>query len=66
MHKALGFGLKPLLCIGETKDEYEAGLNTMVCAMQLSKGLKGVSKQQMKEVLLRHHAAHYFGAVRCS
>jgi triosephosphate isomerase len=49
MHKALADGLKPLLCIGETKTEYEAGLNTMVCAMQLSKGLQGLSKEQMKQ-----------------
>jgi triosephosphate isomerase len=49
MHKALADGLKPLLCIGETKSEYESGLNTMVCAMQLSKGLKDISKDQMKQ-----------------
>ena len=28
--KVLGAGLKAILCIGETKDEYEAGLNKMV------------------------------------
>jgi len=30
IHKVLDAGLKPILCIGETKDEYEAGLNKMV------------------------------------
>jgi triosephosphate isomerase len=30
LHKALAAGLNPILCIGETKDEYEAGLNKMV------------------------------------
>jgi hypothetical protein len=28
--KVLSSGLKPILCIGETKEEYEAGLNKMV------------------------------------
>ncbi len=28
--KALGAGLRPILCIGETKDEYTAGKNQVV------------------------------------
>jgi triosephosphate isomerase len=35
MHKALSEGIQPLLCIGETKDEYEAGINTKICAVQV-------------------------------
>jgi len=30
-------GLTAILCVGETKDEYEAKLNKAVCALQLSK-----------------------------
>jgi hypothetical protein len=30
LHKVLAAGLNPILCIGETKDEYELGLNKLV------------------------------------
>lgn len=32
VHKVLAAGLKPILCIGETKDEYELGINKLVRA----------------------------------
>merc|ERR1719152_656758 len=34
--KVLADGMKPILCIGETKDEYEAGLCTAICATQIA------------------------------
>jgi predicted permease len=40
-------GMKPILCIGETKDEYDLKIKNEVCAMQLSKDLLGVTKEQM-------------------
>jgi triosephosphate isomerase len=54
MIKALEGDFKPLLCIGDTKGERETGLNTMVCALQLSKALKGVTKQQMMQVTIAY------------
>ncbi len=33
VHKVLAAGLKPILCIGETKDEYELGINKLVRAV---------------------------------
>lgn len=50
--KVLDSGLKPILCIGETKDEYDLDIKNEVCAMQLSKDLKGVTKEQMKDVVI--------------
>lgn len=50
--KALKDGLKPLLCIGESKEEYEAGLNQQVCAIQLLKDLQGVSAEDMQHVVI--------------
>lgn len=50
--KVLEGGLKPILCIGETKDEYDLDIKNEVCAMQLSKDLKGVTKEQMKDVVI--------------
>jgi hypothetical protein len=37
--------IAPMLCIGESKDEYTAGLNTAVCATQLSKDLRHEKKK---------------------
>lgn len=50
--KVLEAGLKPILCIGETKEEYDLDIKNEVCAMQLSKDLKGVTKEQMKDVVI--------------
>jgi len=36
-----------MLCIGESKDEYTAGLNTAVCATQLSKDLRHAKKKKI-------------------
>ncbi len=37
VRKTLDAGLCPILCVGETREEYEAKLNKPVCALQLSK-----------------------------
>ena len=50
--KTLEAGLKPILCIGETKEEYDLNIRNEVCAMQLSKDLKDVTKEQMKNVVI--------------
>lgn len=50
--KVLDAGLKPILCIGESKEEYDLNIKNEVCAMQLSKDLKGVTKEQMKDVVI--------------
>jgi triosephosphate isomerase len=35
-------GMTPILCIGETKEEFEQGLNENVCTTQLVKGLRNL------------------------
>lgn len=50
--KVLQAGLKPVLCIGESKAEYEAGLNQQVCAIQLLKGLQDVTPEEMQNVVI--------------
>lgn len=50
--KVLQDGLRPLLCIGESKEEYEAGLNQQVCAIQLLKDLQDVSAADMAHVVI--------------
>jgi triosephosphate isomerase len=52
VRKTLEFGMKPILCVGETKDEFDLGITKEVCAMQVSKDLAGVTKEQMKDVVI--------------
>ena len=57
----LDAGLKPILCIGETKEEYDKGLNKEVCAIQLAKGLSGVSADEMKNIVIAYEPVWAIG-----
>ncbi|CAN0377550.1 unnamed protein product, partial [Phaeothamnion confervicola] len=46
--------MKPILCIGESKEEYEAGLNKEICAVQLGKDLAGVSAGEMETIVIAY------------
>ncbi|KAL7430480.1 hypothetical protein ACHAXH_001342 [Discostella pseudostelligera] len=59
--KVLEFGMKPILCIGETQEEYDLKITKEVCAMQVSKDLAGVSKQQMKNVVIAYEPVWAIG-----
>ena len=50
-----------VLCIGETKEEYESGLNQQVCASQLLKNLDGVSSEDMKRVVIAYEPVWAIG-----
>jgi len=59
--KVLDEGLKAILCIGELKEERESGETFAVCATQLSKGLAGVSAEQMKDVVIAYEPVWAIG-----
>mmetsp|Transcript_10 Transcript_10/g.17 ORF Transcript_10/g.17 Transcript_10/m.17 type:complete len:299 (+) Transcript_10:128-1024(+) len=59
--KVLEFGMKPILCIGETQEEYDLGITQEVCAMQVSKDLAGVSKEDMKDVVIAYEPVWAIG-----
>jgi triosephosphate isomerase (TIM) len=59
--KVLSAGLCPILCVGETKEEYELKLNKAVCALQLSKGLAGVTKEEMARVTIAYEPVWAIG-----
>eukprot|EP00529_Nitzschia_sp_RCC80_P029736 CAMPEP_0113493758 /NCGR_PEP_ID=MMETSP0014_2-20120614/28758_1 /TAXON_ID=2857 /ORGANISM="Nitzschia sp." /LENGTH=311 /DNA_ID=CAMNT_0000387633 /DNA_START=111 /DNA_END=1046 /DNA_ORIENTATION=- /assembly_acc=CAM_ASM_000159 len=59
--KVLEGGMKPILCIGETKEEYDLNIKNEVCAMQLSKDLVGVTKEQMKDVVIAYEPVWAIG-----
>jgi len=59
--KVLEAGLKPILCIGETKEEFDLNIKNEVCAMQLSKDLFGVSKEDMENVVIAYEPVWAIG-----
>eukprot|EP00536_Pseudo-nitzschia_multiseries_P008794 jgi/Psemu1/199058/e_gw1.230.76.1 len=59
--KVLESGMKPILCIGETKAEYDLNIKNEICAMQLSRDLAGVSKEQMEDVVIAYEPVWAIG-----
>ncbi len=53
--------MKPILCIGESKEEYEAGLNKDICAVQLGKGLSGVTKEMLERIVIAYEPVWAIG-----
>jgi len=54
-------GLVPILCIGETQEEYELGLNEEVCTLQLSKDLKGLTGEQVSNIVIAYEPVWAIG-----
>mmetsp|Transcript_18671 Transcript_18671/g.39250 ORF Transcript_18671/g.39250 Transcript_18671/m.39250 type:complete len:298 (+) Transcript_18671:170-1063(+) len=59
--KVLSAGMKPILCIGETKGEYDLNIKNEVCAMQLSRDLADVTKEQMADVVIAYEPVWAIG-----
>lgn len=58
---AYQFDIKPMLCIGELLEEYEAGKSVEVCKRQLVEGLKGITADQMKEMVIAYEPVWAIG-----
>jgi triosephosphate isomerase len=54
MHAALENGLRPIMCIGETKPQRDAGQAEEIVVTQVRGGLQGISTEQMKHVVLAY------------
>ena len=59
--KLIENGMKVMLCIGETESEYEQNLAGAVCAVQLKKGLAGISKEDMDRVAIAYEPVWAIG-----
>lgn len=59
--KVISQGLIAVLCFGESQEEYEAGLNHEVCAIQLLKDLSDVSPEEMSQVVLAYEPVWAIG-----
>jgi len=59
--KLIDQGMSVMLCVGESESEYEQNLAGSVCAVQLKKGLAGISKEQMSRVAIAYEPVWAIG-----
>ena len=52
VHAAFEFDLDPMLCVGELLADRESGKSEAVCKHQTIEGLKGITAEQMKKVVI--------------
>ncbi|HRD56326.1 MAG TPA: triose-phosphate isomerase [Parachlamydiaceae bacterium] len=62
VRRALKDGLQPVLCVGETWDEREAGQTKKVLEEQLKICLAGVKKEEIAEVIIAYEPVWAIGA----
>jgi triosephosphate isomerase len=58
---AYEYGIKPVLCIGELLEEYEAGKSKEVCKQQLVNDLKDISESQMNDMVIAYEPVWAIG-----
>lgn len=61
LHKALEVGILPIMCIGETLQEREAGLESEVVRRQLTEGLKGIAREDMETLTIAYEPVWAIG-----
>ncbi len=54
-------GMKPILCVGETREEREKGLTFCVVESQLRQGLAGVDKNDVRNVVIAYEPVWAIG-----
>jgi len=59
--KILEEGMTCILCVGELKEERESGETFSVCDTQLTGGLKGVSAEMMKNIVIAYEPVWAIG-----
>ena len=61
---ALGFGLVPILCVGELLEEREAGKTESVVRRHVTRGLEGLVKEQAAKVVIAYEPVWAIGTGR--
>ncbi len=59
--KALDKGLAPIVCVGETLEEYEAGSTKDVCKTQTTAAFKDVKAEDMEKVVIAYEPVWAIG-----
>lgn len=66
VHAAFKNGLAPIVCVGETLDEREAGTTNDVVGSQIEKGLANLSEEQVKQVVIAYEPIWAIGTGKSS
>ncbi len=61
LHALTSNDMKVIYCVGETLDEFEKGLTKKVIANQVEEGLKGLSVEQLKKVVIAYEPVWAIG-----
>jgi len=61
VRRALEFGLKPILCVGEKIEQRQADQTEQVVSTQVRRGLQGVGAEQMGDVTLAYEPVWAIG-----
>lgn len=60
--RAVEVGLRPILCVGETQQEFEAGQTHEVIERQLREGLKGLKTTKLKKLIIAYEPVWAIGS----
>ena len=58
---ALAAGMRVILCMGEVKEQREAGITNEICSMQIKLDLAGISAEDMKNVIIAYEPVWAIG-----
>lgn len=64
VHAALSAGLTPIICIGESEAQREAGVTADLVSMQLKTALSGVSAEQIRRIIIAYEPIWAIGTGR--
>lgn len=64
LKKAIEFGIKPILCVGETLEERESGIQETTVRNQIINGLKGIENSCMNSIIVAYEPVWAIGTGR--
>jgi triosephosphate isomerase len=66
LHAAMKAGLTPIVCVGETLEQYEAGSTSDVVRRQISVGLAGIDSASAAEIVVAYEPVWAIGTGKAS
>jgi triosephosphate isomerase len=65
-HAALKAGLTPIVCVGETLEQYESGLTSEVVRRQINAGLAGIDSANAAKIVVAYEPVWAIGTGKAS